>query len=159
MILGTVREAVVDFVKTLIYGTKDVRNATAILPQGVDSKPLKGRKAAYSDTSNSEVGLILGYTYTSEITKAGELRFFAQNSEGSEVFSMYFKNDGTVEFGGKGDNLVKFLPLDSGLQAQNTAINAEFVKIQAAITALAGSYTRQQVNVDIDNSKIDNIKV
>jgi len=146
-------------VKFLRFGKGDVQTAPQAAQAGIESKPFADDNGVHSTTSVQNESVILGYIYSFDNVNPGEIRIFARNTDGNEVFSMYFKNDGSVEFGGDADYLVKFAPLDAGLQTQNTAINAELAKIQAAITGLGGTYTRNQINVDIDNSKVNNIKV
>ena len=66
---------------------------------------------------------------------------------------MLLKNDGTAEFGGNADNLVRFLQLDNGLQTFITDLNAKLV---TAFTALGGSWPGTSLN--ISGAKIDEIK-
>ena len=54
---------------------------------------------------------------------------------------------------------VRYEPLNTGLGNQNTLINAELLKIQAAISTLGGTYVRSNVTIDITTSKSDTVKI
>ena len=89
----------------------------------------------------------------SEITNEGETRIYATDDNGAEVFDMYLKNNGTMEIKGTGDNLLKYLALNTSLQTFVTDLNAKLV---IAFTAVAGSWPG--TSIDISGSKIDEIK-
>lgn len=158
IILGKVKEIASTFLKAVIFGNSDVRTATQTAPFGIDSKPVKDSFIVYCQTDNNQKAVMLGCLSKSDKTKAGELRLFATDSEGVEVFSMLFKNDGTCEFGGNSDNLVRYSELNSGLSNQNSAINTELAKIQTALTSIGGAYARANVGLNISSSKIAEIK-
>ena len=153
IILSRVKSATAEFVKILRYGKNDVQTSEQYLPAGIDSKPVNEQIAAQSETSDKGETVILGYHIESDKTNPGETRIFATDSDGVEVFSMYFKNDGTVEFGGNADNLVRFLQLDNSLQTFITDLNT---KLGVAFTAVGGSWPGTSLN--ISGAKIDEIK-
>lgn len=153
IILGRVKSATSEFVKILRYGKNDVQTSDQYLPFGVDSKPVNEQMAAQAKTSDKGETIILGYRIESDKTSPGEMRIFATDSDGNEVFDLLLKNDGTAEFGGNADNLIRFLELDNALQTFITDLNTKLV---AAFTAVGGSWPGTSLN--ISGAKIDEIK-
>lgn len=153
-----VKQATSEFIKVLRYGKKDVQTSEPVLPFGIDSKPIKELLGVHAKTSDLAATLMLGYVYHSEVTSEGETRIYCTNSSGIEQFYIYLKNDGIVEFNGNVDNLVRFAALKTGLDNMVTGINAELTKIQAAISSLGGTYAKVDISLNIDSSKIDEMK-
>ena len=153
IILSRVKAATSEFVKILRYGKNDVQTSEQYLPAGIDSKPVKEQVAAQSTTDDKGETIILGYHIESDKTEEGETRIFATDSSGVEVFDLLLKNDGTAEFGGNVDNLVRFLKLDQGLQAFITDLNTKLVTAFASVpVAWPGT------SLDISGAKIDEVK-
>ena len=150
-----IKQSIAEFVKFLRFGKNDVQTAPQCFPFGIDSKAVAGDNGVHTTTANRDESVILGYVYNFEETKEGEIRIYSKDN----AFSMHFKDDGTVEFGGDSDNLVKYLELSNGLSAQDSSINAELTKIAMAISGLGGSYVPSTISTDISSSKIENIKV
>jgi hypothetical protein len=153
IILSRVKQATNEFIKVLRFGKSDVQTSKQFLPFGVDSKPIKESLAAQAVTSNSAETIVLGYKIESETTKEGEFRIFATDSEGAEVFSVHFKNDGTCEFGGNVDNFVRFLKLDQALQTFITDLNTKLV---GAFGGVGGSWPGTSLNISA--AKIEEVK-
>lgn len=151
--ITTVNQAIKKFVKVLRYGNRDFQTAQQYLPSGIDSKPVIGAKAAHATTSNKTEPIILGYRIESDKTNPGETRIFATNSAGVEIFQLLLKNNGTAEFGGNTDNLIRYLKLNEGLQAFITDLNSKLV---TAFSGVGGSWPG--TSLDISASKIDEIK-
>jgi len=145
-------------VKILVNGLQDVQTSKVIAPYGIDSHPVKNLIAVYAPTSVKGKTIILGYINKNDLAAVGELRLYSTDSDGVEKISHHLKNDGTMEIGGNGDNMVRFIGLDNGLQNQDAQIQAELVKIQTAIAGLGGAYVPGNITTDISASKIDRIK-
>jgi hypothetical protein len=145
-------------VKVLRYGKSDIQTPTEASPHGIDSNPVKDMIAVFSDTEESGKPVIIGYLNKNRVADVGELRLFSTDKDGKEVFYAYLKNDGTMELGGKVDNLLRFIPLDAALQQMAIDLNIELVKISAAISALGGAYGVTPISIDISQAKIDEIK-
>lgn len=141
--------------KVLEFG---VKTADEIAPYGDDSNPLKGLAAIYAETSEAGEPVILGYLNTKQIAAEGEKRIYSQKANGDISFYIHLKNDGTMEFGGNSDNLIRYAPLDAGLQAQVAKINAELVKIATGITAAGGTYAPTPISLDVSAAKINEAK-
>ncbi len=156
--ISRVKQATSEFIKVLRFGKLDVQTSEAVLPYGIDSKPVKEVQAVHSTTNNIEQTIILGYIKSSDLTEEGETRIYSTDSEGVEAFYLHLKKNGDVEFGGDSDNFVRYAKLNSGLQDLKTKINTELTKIQAAISSLGGAYAKVNVSVDISESKIEKIK-
>lgn len=135
-------------------------------PFGDDSCPVRGMDALYATTGSDELPVVIGYINFNQIAGEGEKRLFSlkkiDNIDGSityvESFYTWHKNDGTYELGGNIDNAVRYLPLSNALSSEKDAINDELTKIQAAISALGGTYARAPVTIDINAAKINEIK-
>ena len=132
--------------------------ADECLPFGEDGQPLPNTIAIYAKTSNIAEPVILGYINKSQLAAAGEKRAYSLRPDGSLSFYTWLKNDGTMLIGGDTDNLVRYTPLETALMAQNAALNAELVKIVAAIATVGGTYAMSEVEINIGGSKIDEIK-
>jgi hypothetical protein len=156
--LSRVKEATSTFIKVLRYGKSDVQTIEPILPSGIDSKPLKEDLAVHSNTNDRSDPICLGYIWKSDKTQPGELRIFARGTDGSEKLYIYLKNDGTCEFGGNADNLVRFQKLDDELQAFKTKINTELGKIATGITGVGGAYSPTLTTINISAAKISEVK-
>jgi len=157
--IAKVLETASNFVKVLRYGNKDVSTPLVSLPYGIDSKPIENKRGVVSDTRKKGKNVILGYLLDSDKTESGEIRLYATDDDGVEKFYVHLKKDGTCEIGGDVDNMVRYIPLNAGLQAEKTLINAELVKIAVAINAIVpNSYAVTPISVDISAAKIDEIK-
>jgi len=156
--LSRVKEATAEFIKVLRYGKSDVQTIEPILPSGIDSKPLKDDLAVHSNTNDRSDSVCLGYIWKSELTQHGEIRIFSRDSDGAEKTYMYLKNDGTIEFAGTVDNLIRYAKLNTALQDFKTKINTELGKIATGIAAGGGSYTPLLTTIDISLSKITEFK-
>jgi hypothetical protein len=138
----------------------DAKSADEVAPFGVDGNPLRGMDAIYMETATDDQPVIIGYLNTKQLARPGELRLFSKKTDTSRAVAAYIwlHTDGTIELAGNADNAVRYTPLNTGLQQQVTALNIELQKIQVAITALGGSYLKQDVSLDISGSKIEEIK-
>lgn len=140
-------------------GKKDIQECLQAAPYGVDANPIAEVIAIYSPTLQNGKPVILTYLNKNQIAEPGEHRIFSTDSNGDVVMALHLKNDGTVEFGGDADNMIRFIPLNTALNSQASSINVELVKIAAAINAIVpGSYTPSTISIDISGSKIDEIK-
>jgi len=143
-------------IKFLSFG---VKTASECSPFGVDSNPIKGMTAIHATTTNESDSVIVGYIDKDKIAGIGETRLFAKDSSGAVVTFLWLKNDGTLELNGNQYTSVRFENLKTGLLNQDTAINAELLKIQTAITGLGGTYALLPIVTNIDNSKSPTVKL
>lgn len=141
--------------KVMQYGAK---TADECGPFGDDSSPLKDMVAVYAQTEEIGDPIIIGYINEKQLAQPGEKRFYSLKADGSLATSIWLKNNGTIELAGNMHNLVRFTPLNAGLQATTSQINAELIKIATAITALGGAYIPLSITNDITASKINEIK-
>lgn len=145
-------------VKVTINGSQDVRTAKQALAFGDDCNAPAGMKAIYAPTATKDANMIIGYINTNALAAVGERRLFSTDADGNVKFYIWLHNDGTAEIGGKDDNMVRYIPLNSGLQDFKTLIQEELIKIQTGIIAAGGAYTPGTLTVDISNAKIDEVK-
>jgi len=155
--IAKVLQATNEFVKVLRYGLSDVSTPEQALPFGIDSKPIKNKRAVVLNTARKGKNVTVGYLIQSELTESGETRIYSTDNDGIEKFYVQLFKDGTCEIGGDADNMVRYAPLNNSLQAQKNAINIELAKISASIGLLDGTYTVVPITVDISTSKIDEI--
>lgn len=167
-IISRVKEATKEAIKVLRFGKDDVQTADQYLPFGIDSKPVKETPAIWLKTSDKGEPVIIGYYGNSDQTNPGEARIYATDSSGTEVFSMLFKNDGTVEFGGSDDFLMRF----NNSKAVIDEIQQDIASLKqvfsswvtapndggAALKAASATWAGTPLQESIDNSKIEEIK-
>lgn len=140
-------------------GPKDVQTSHQIAPYGIDSNPIKDMIAVYGETNVDGNTVILGYINKNVLAEPGETRVFATDASGGLKGYVWLKKTGIAEIMGNTDNAVRYTPLNTGLQNQNTAINAELTKIATALNGLVpGIYVPQPVSINISQSKITEIK-
>lgn len=145
-------------VKFLRFGRDDVQTSLQAGPYGTDSNPIKDMVAIYSETQEKGKTIIVGYINRNQMADAGENRIFSTDSSGNVKTFIWLKNDGTMLVGGDTDNMVRYIPLDSGLQALKDLIQTELTKIATGIAGAGGSYTPGTLSVDISGAKINEIK-
>lgn len=136
----------------------NIGNMRQAAPFGVDSNPIAGLKAIYSDTSLKGKGVIIGYLNESNLTDEGETRLYSMNSEGELQTYILLKADGVIELAGNSHNAVRYTPLNTAIQSFKTALQTELGLIASGIAAGGGSYTPGLLSIDISASKIDEIK-
>ena len=159
--IGTYNGGIIEkgrrLIKSFVRSQRDVQTSYQVAPWGDDSQPVKNARACHAATM-AEDTLILGVINTDQKASEGERRIFATDADGNTVVDIWLRNDGTIEMAGRGDNLVKYIPLNQALATYNSAINAELVKIQTAILGLGGAYAYQALTIDVTGAKVDNLK-
>lgn len=145
-------------IKVLGFGSKDVQTVNSVQPFGIDSNPNKNYRGIWARTESAENRILLGILFERATAQPGELRLYAENDAGTEVYSIHIKKTGICEFGGNADNAVRYQKLDDGLQSAISDLNTELGKIQAAISGVGGTYAKSDVELDISEAKINNIK-
>lgn len=164
MILGKVLSTGFDnlirrVVKFTGYGLSDTKETIEISSFGIDTNPIKGMVAVYSNTNDQGVKVVVGYMNKNQLSGPGESRVYSVDSDGGLKAFVFCKSDGKLQLNGSVDNAVRYTPLNNGVQDFKTGIQAELVKIQTAITGLGGVYTPGTLTVDIADSKIDTVLV
>lgn len=142
-------------IKVEQYGTKTAEEVSTF---GCDGNPVENMTAIYADTGETGDAIIIGYINQRQLAKVGERRVYSLKPDGSGSFYTWLRNDGIYEIGGYQDNMVRYSQLNSKLQAEKNAINAELTKIQAAISTLGGTYTKVDITLDLTDARIDEIK-
>jgi len=144
--------------KILAFGRNDVREAHQTSPFGDDANPPEGMQAIYSKTSNLAEPVILGYINKENIAGPGEKRIFSVDENGEVSSFVFLKNNGDILFNGEGDNLVKFIDLETALKGLTDDLQDELTKIQAGIVGAGGTYTPGQLSINIDDAKAEDLK-
>lgn len=145
-------------IKVLRKGKSDVQTPFEASPFGIDSNPLKDMIAVYGATEEKGKSVIIGYIDKKKVAATGETRLFSTDDEGNLKFYLWLKNDGTMQIGGTSDNAVRYQKLDDGLQQFKDDIQAQLALIATGIAAAGGSYSPGVLNVDISQSKIEEVK-
>jgi len=146
------------FVKVRRFGKTDIQTAAEALPYGVDSNPINGMVAIYSDTETKGNKVIVGYINIKQLASPGEVRLYCTNSNGDQQFYIWLKDNGTLELGGTQDNAIRFNPLNQAMIKLAADIQAQLVLIAAGIVAGGGTYTPGTISIDISAAKINEVK-
>jgi hypothetical protein len=110
-------------IKFLRLGKSDVRECLEVSPYGIDSNPIKDMVALFSPTGENGKDVIVGYINKNRIADVGETRLFSTDANGVLKMYVHVKNNGTIEFGGNSDNLVRFSELQTGFDNLKTDLN------------------------------------
>lgn len=146
-------------VKALRFGKSDVQTSLEVGPYGIDSNPIKDMVAIYAESAIKGDTVIIGYITKNKIAGIGELRTYSTDVNGVEKFYTWLKNDGSLELGGNIHNLVRYSTLNASLQNEVNLINVELGKIATAINGIVpGAYVPTPISINIDSSKINEIK-
>ena len=138
-------------IKSLGWGADDVQETLNVAPFGDDSCPVKDMVAIYATTSDIGNPVVIGYVNKNQI---------------------HLKNDGTAEFGGNTDFMVRYSELEVGFNALKSDFNSLVTSYNSHIhittatvsaTAVPGIIaptpsTGTPSTADISGSKIDEIK-
>lgn len=162
----------VRFVKFLKFGKSDVQEKRQAAPFGDDSDPVAGMSAIYAKTTKDGEEVIIGYINKNQISGPGEKRIFSTDSDNNPVFALYLRNNGTAEFGGDSDNMVRFSPLETDFNQLKSDFNSFVTAYNShthITTATVGASpvpgiisptlsTATPSSADISGAKIDEIK-
>lgn len=143
------------FVKFLRMGKSDVQECRQVAPYGDDSSPIKGMAAIYAKTGEVGKPVIIGYVNKNQIADVGEKRIFSTDADGNVQMFLHLKNDGTAEFGGDADFMVRYNELKIGFDQLQKEFNAH------THTGNSGSPTTAPLvpsTADISAAKITEIK-
>lgn len=122
---------------------KNVKTAFQAGSYGDDSSPIKNMVAVYGETTQLGRNVVIGYINRNQLAAAGEKRIFSTDSSGNVKYYIWLHNDGTCEFGGTGDNLVRFSNLQTAFNQLksdfNTFIAAYNLHTHVGVTVGAGA--------------------
>lgn len=151
------------------FGGSNVQEVAEVAPHGIDSNPPDNRIAAHANTTVKGINVVYGYYNTKQTAAKGETRIYATNTAGSSVVMyLHLKNDGTANFGGTADNLVRYSDLETGFNDLKSKVNDLITKYNShthILTLSAGTGTAAPTATtetpstsDISGSKINEIK-
>lgn len=154
------KEAIIESGKRILKVEQfGVKTADEVAPFGIDANPLKDMVAIYSDTTNASESVILGYINKNQLASSGEVRLYSLDSNKALKSFIWLKNDNTIEFNGNTYSMVRFEPLQSGINAKDNLINVELGKIATVLNSLApGSYTPLPISTNITTAKNEDLK-
>lgn len=116
-ILSAVKKKGKAFVKFTRKGKSDVQETQQMAPFGLDSTPIENMVGLYVSTEHKGEPVLVGYIQPEAITEPGESRLFSTDENGALKYYLHMKKDGTAEFGGVGNFLVKFNELKTAFDA------------------------------------------
>jgi len=146
-------------IKIIVMGKDDVHEIHQVTPFGIDSNPIKGSKALHVQTLQMGESVVAGTINEATDLAPGEIRIFSTDEDGVEQAHVTIRTDGTIEIGGTAHNMVRYTPLNAGIQQFKADVNVQFGLIAAVLNGLLpGSYVAPVLTVDISGSKIDEVK-
>lgn len=154
-------------VKFLRFGRSDVQTSLQASSPGVDANPIKDMVAVYASTEEKGKTVIVGYINKNQIADVGEHRIFSTDANGNVQMFLHLKNDGTAEFGGATDFMVRFNELQTGFDElvndHNNLVQTFNTHVHPGVTSGAASTSPPPTPeipsaADISASKIDEIK-
>ncbi len=110
-------------VKFLRMGKSDVQENYQVAPFGFDSNPVKDMIAVYSKTDELGKSVIIGYIDKNQLADVGESRMYSTDADGLLKFFLHLKNNGTAEFGGDADFMVRFSGLETAFNELKSDLN------------------------------------
>lgn len=142
-------------VKFYRKGKSDIQETRQMLPFGLDSAPIKNMVGLYMPTENKGESVLVGFILPESVVDPGESRLFSSDENGTTKYYLHMKKDGTAEFGGTGNFMVKFNELKAGFDAHIAEYNAH---IHTGNIGAPTSPPTIPATASIDSSKHDKIK-
>lgn len=90
---------------------------------GLDSNPVKGMTAIYSETMKNGKTVIIGYINRDQLAAIGETRLYSLNSSGVLQTYLWLKNNGDILIGGDADFLIGFNKTKESIDELKTSVN------------------------------------
>ena len=128
-------------------------------PFGFDSVPPKGYTALYSDTSNRDESVIIGYINKNQLAEVGGSRMFAVGESGDVSGFLYARASGVLELNGSDYSAVRFQELKTQIDLLQTQINSQWPLIASGIATGGGSYTPTNVDIDLASAESETVKL
>jgi hypothetical protein len=162
----------------------DVSNQ--ILPPGIDSSPVENDQGVSIVIDGNAGKSVLVGVYPDLLAEKGETRIYSRDADGIQVAEIFLKKDGTItvdsdkkvivnsidpiELNGNTDNAVRFTKLkdvvdeiQSDIADLKTVIGTTWVVVPndggAALKAAAATWAGTALIEDIDDSKVDEVKL
>lgn len=153
---GSVIENGKRIVKVLQFGAKTAKES---YPFGFDSSAPDDLTAVYAETSNAGDAVVIGYINRNQVAALGESRVYAVDAAGEVVSFVFCRNSGVLELNGSDYSGVRFQELKTATDNANTLLNAELVKVQAALVSLGGAYARLDVSTNLTATESPTVKL
>ena len=151
--LVTLNQAIKAFFKVIIAGN-DTIEANNYQNAGIDSKPIKDRRAIMVDTQSS-TRCIIGFEQKSDKTKEGETRVYAEKGS-AEVF---LNGSGEVVVNEGTGYAMDYTSFNLKMIEMQALINVQLTAISVGIVGAGGSYTPVALNVDYSSAKVDKLRL
>ena len=159
--LAKYSSAIIEGAKRIIKAFTIGGAATAkqVYPFGFDSQPLEGVTAIYSDTSNKDESIIIGYINKNQLAEVGASRMYALGESGEVSGFVFVRASGVLELNGSDFSAVRYENLKAKIDLLQTQINSQWPLIAAGIATGGGNYTPTSVNVDFSNTQSPTVKL
>jgi len=134
-------------------------NADLFHLPGIFGIPQDGIQGVYVDVKGMNI-IVATHDYRLNIVLAkGETLFYSYDASGNILASAKCNAAGEFVVNDGIRKAVSFDELNTGLINQDALIQAELVKIAAAISSLGGSYTPGTITTDISTSVVPKVKL
>jgi hypothetical protein len=105
-------------------GREDTQEVVTVSSFGIDSVPIKDLIAIQAKTQVSGESVVVGFILKDRVAEVGETRIYSTDENGVTQQYIHLKNDGTAEFGGTGDFLVRYNELKTGFDQLKSDFNS-----------------------------------
>lgn len=149
-------------VKIRRFGNDDVLEPFQANNYGIDSNPIRGMVAVYSDTSENGKNVIIGYLLRNQLADVGETRMFSTDADGNLKTFIWLKNDGKMQLGGDANFAVKFNELKTEFNKLKSDFNNHLTEYNThthlGVTVGSGATGITTPSTNTNTSNIDNAK-
>lgn len=128
-------------------------------PFGFDAQAPAGMTAIYSNSTNDQERVVIGYINKNQLAGAGESRHYAIDKSGAVVSFVHCKSNGNTEINGNQYSAVRWQELNTHVQDLITQVNSQWPLIAAGIATGGGSYTPTNVSVSMASSESKTVKI
>lgn len=156
-------------VKCRVMGKDDIQEIQFIQPFGIDSNPRPDKRGVHTATGSLDTKLFLGVANDNCAAEVGEVIIFSEDENNEVASYIHFKADGNILINGDTDNAVRFKPMAETIKEIQDDIGAlknvfsTWVVVPAdggaALKAAAATWFATPLVENIDDSKIDEVKV
>lgn len=136
-----------------------VYTAKESCPFGFDGNPPAGWTAIYSDTSNRDESVIIGYINKNHLAEVGGSRMYSIGGSGEVAGFLYARASGVLELNGSDYSAVRFQELKTQIDLLQSQINSQWPLIASGIATGGGTYTPTNVSINLSTVESSTVKL